>query len=168
MGPKGRDDFSQKVKDALAKRAHYFCSNRSCRRLTLKPSGTAPDRYLYIGKACHITAASEGGPRFDPDLSEEHRSGAENGIYLCPSCGELIDKNQGRDFSVVELRRWKQDHEAWVSQQHSEPHMKQLTVITGEHRATGIGKVTGLEIRTGALLKPGTKVSAHGIGGLSQ
>src|SRR5437867_460131 len=133
MSSKKRDDFSVRVKDALAKRAQFLCSNPNCRRLTLKPSESASDRYIYVGKSCHITAASEGGPRFDSTLSGRQRSSIENGIYLCPTCAELIDKNQGRDSSVEELRQWKRQHEVWISQQHRIPRTGRLTVISGTH-----------------------------------
>ena len=59
-----RDDFPKPVIEALGKRVAYLCSNPSCRQTTLGPhtdDGTA----VNIGVAAHITAASEGGPRFD-------------------------------------------------------------------------------------------------------
>jgi len=70
---------------------------------------------LYIGKAAHITAASENGPRYDSSLSPEQRKSINNGIFLCSNCADMIDKNNGLDFSTDLLKTWKVDHENWVS-----------------------------------------------------
>ncbi len=56
--------------------------------------------------AAHITAASPGGPRFDPSLTVEQRSSAENGIWLCQNHGKLVDSDEER-FSIALLRDWK-------------------------------------------------------------
>jgi hypothetical protein len=111
---KPRDDFSKLVVDALAKRASFICSNPDCRAQTLAPSGAESGKYLYIGKAAHICAAAKGGPRFDPQMSAEERGGIDNGIFLCSSCADLIDKNSGLDFSPGQLHEWKRTHEKWV------------------------------------------------------
>jgi hypothetical protein len=110
----GRDDFDKSVVDALAKRAAYICSNPDCRTLTLAPSTEDDTKFIYIGKAAHITAASSGGPRFDASLSSEERKSIRNGIFLCSNCADMIDKNDGLDYPVDLLRKWKTEHEAWV------------------------------------------------------
>ena len=79
MPQRSRDDFSPKMIEALAKRASYICSNPDCRCLTLCPSTEDDEKYIYIGKAAHITAASEGGPR--------------GFVTACPSC-ECSDGQQ--------------------------------------------------------------------------
>lgn len=111
-----RDEFSKPVVDALAKRAAYICSNPECRAQTLAPSESEPGKYLYIGKAAHICAAAEGGPRFKPEMSPEERGAITNGIFLCSSCADLIDKNNGADFSVKQLCEWKAAHEKWAAE----------------------------------------------------
>ena len=40
-------------------------------------------------------------------------------------------------------------------------------IIDGHHSATGIGNVTGLEIKRSAIIKPGTIVRAEGIGNIT-
>ncbi|MGZ8284525.1 MAG: hypothetical protein ACXW27_11245 [Allosphingosinicella sp.] len=52
-----------------------------------------------------------GGARYDPDQSEEQRHSAENGLWLCERCASLVDKNNGADFSVQELKLWKRASE---------------------------------------------------------
>jgi hypothetical protein len=61
---------------------------------------------VNIGVAAHITAASPGGPRFDPDLTTEQRQSADNGIWLCQNCAKLVDNDTTR-YSVDTLRCWK-------------------------------------------------------------
>lgn len=77
-----RDEFPPSVKEELAKRVGYLCSNPACRQPTSgpqsKPSGT-----VNIGVTAHITAASPDGPRYDASLSSEERKAASNGIWLC-------------------------------------------------------------------------------------
>ena len=63
-----RDDFSTTVKDVLAKRVGYVCSNPNCKKHTIAPS-SKEDKITNIGEAAHITAAASGGPRYDDSLS---------------------------------------------------------------------------------------------------
>lgn len=111
---KERDDFNKKTIENLAKRASYICSNPDCRNQTLSPSENDPEKYINIGKAAHITAAAENGPRYDSSLTPEQRSSIDNGIFLCSNCADMVDKNLGLDFSVELLKKWKEDHEKWI------------------------------------------------------
>jgi hypothetical protein len=104
-----RDDFNAKVKDILAKRVAYRCSNPSCRALTSGP-GADPNRALNIGVAAHITAAAPGGPRFDVRQTKEQRSSITNAIWLCQNCAKLIDSD-ATTYSREVLLRWKWQEE---------------------------------------------------------
>jgi hypothetical protein len=99
-----RDDFRQPVIRIIAQRAGYRCSNPSCLRPTIAPDGG--DNTANIGVAAHITAAAEGGPRYDPDSTSEERTSAENGIWLCQTCSRLIDVDTA-SHQTVQLREWK-------------------------------------------------------------
>jgi hypothetical protein len=109
-----RDDFPKPVADALGKRAAFICSNPDCRALTLAPSEVDESKFLYIGKAAHICGAAEGGPRYNAHMTPEERKSASNGVFLCSNCADMIDKNDGIDFPIERLQRWKEDHEKWV------------------------------------------------------
>lgn len=100
-----RDDFDRKTVDILARRAGSRCSNPNCRKLTSGPQ-TDPEKALNIGVAAHITAAAEGGPRFNKKLESQERKSIDNGIWLCQNCAKLIDNDQQR-YSVDILREWK-------------------------------------------------------------
>jgi hypothetical protein len=110
-----RDEFSKPVVEALGKRAAFICANPTCRTLAIAPSDADDEKWLYIGKAAHICAAAPGGPRYRADMTQEERKSASNGVFLCSNCADMIDKNNGLDFPEDELRRWKVDHDAWVT-----------------------------------------------------
>jgi hypothetical protein len=104
-----RDDFSSKTKDILGKRVGFICSNPVCRKHTIGPNSN-PDKATIIGEAAHITAASVGGPRYDPSLDEIGRQSILNGIWLCSNCSDLIDKDE-KVYTVELLVNWKQQAE---------------------------------------------------------
>jgi hypothetical protein len=104
-----RDDFTEDVKRTIAARVGYRCSSPTCRAPTSGPQAD-PSKSLNVGVASHITAASPGGPRFDPALTPEERRHANNAIWLCQTCGKLVDNDKLR-FTEEELRRWKQQAE---------------------------------------------------------
>lgn len=110
------DRFSGTTAGRAAKRAAYFCSNPVCRRLTIGPDSADESKSISTGKASHIRAASEGGPRYDPNQSSAQRRSISNAIWLCGACADLIDKNQGGSYPVVQLENWKLDHEALIKQ----------------------------------------------------
>ncbi|GHD20578.1 hypothetical protein GCM10007147_13120 [Nocardiopsis kunsanensis] len=69
---------------------------------------------LPTGVVSHIAALSDGGPRFDPSMTNEQRNTVENLMFLCPSCHSMIDKNSGRGFPTDELVEAKGRHESWT------------------------------------------------------
>jgi len=100
-----RDEFSQDVKEILARRVGYRCSNPNCRALTSGPHDN-PGKAVNIGVAAHITAAAPGGPRYNPNLSSEERKSPENGIWLCQNHGKLVD-NDEETYPISLLNDWK-------------------------------------------------------------
>jgi len=105
-----RDDFDKGTLDTLAKRVGVRCSNPACKQLTTGPR-TDSAHIVNIGVGAHITAASPGGPRFDPALSAAERRSADNGIWLCQNHGKLVDNDDAR-YTVEVLRDWKRRAEA--------------------------------------------------------
>jgi hypothetical protein len=105
-----RDEFAIATRRTIAERAGLRCSNPECQALTIGPRRSA-DGSINLGVAAHITAASVGGPRYDPTLTQEQRCSANNGISLCQTCAKLIDTDLER-FSVAVLKSWKRNAEA--------------------------------------------------------
>ena len=79
----------------------------------------------------------------------------------------MIDKNNGEEFPASLLSEWRAKHEKWVRHQLNKSVEDGLTVIDGDHKAEGIGNVTALDIQKGAILRPGTKSIARGVGNIT-
>lgn len=109
-----RDNFSLQIIETLKKRAAFICSNPDCKKMTIGPSTEADDKVLYFGRAAHICAASKNGPRYDGNMTVDERSAITNAVYLCSNCADMVDDNNGLDFSKDVLIKWKSDHENWV------------------------------------------------------
>lgn len=105
-----RDDFSNKIKEVLAKRVNYLCSNPECSRGTLGPS-SASEKFINTGVASHICAAAPGGKRYDINMTPEQRSSIENGIWLCQTCSKIIDSDE-KKYTVEVLKDWKSKAES--------------------------------------------------------
>lgn len=63
----------------------------------------------YIGKIAHIEAASQGGPRFNPEQSNDDRRKENNLMLVCPNCHDEIDLAEST-FSVDVLYEMKRKH----------------------------------------------------------
>ncbi len=100
-----RDNFPKPVIRKLAERVSYLCSCPDCRKPTLGPSSD-PNAAVNLGRAAHITAAAKGGPRHDPTLSTTQRRSIQNGIWLCPTHADLVDKDEAA-YPVTLLQQWK-------------------------------------------------------------
>jgi hypothetical protein len=100
------DDFTFSVKQILAQRTGFRCSNPKCRKPTAGPAVSNPSASVNIGVAAHITSASPGGARYDETLSSTDRRASENGIWCCQNCGKLIDSD-AQGYPVELLYEWK-------------------------------------------------------------
>jgi hypothetical protein len=106
-----RSEFDQATILALAKRSCFHCA--ICGAATAGPSSESPNAVVNVGVAAHITAASPGGPRFDPTLSHGQRRSIENGIWLCQTHAKAVDDDV-REWPVERLRKQKGDHESQI------------------------------------------------------
>ena len=136
-----RDNFTARTTALLGKRVGYKCSIPHCRQTTSGPQ-EEPDGTVNIGVAAHITAASSGGPRYDPDLTAEQRKSAENGIWLCPKCSKLIDSDLFL-YTVKRLRSWKAEAEE----------LARIELETGVEDATTINRLVRIERLAPDLIK---------------
>src|SRR2546425_6021721 len=105
-----RDDIPENVKEKLAARVGFQCSNPDCRASTSGPH-LDPAQSVNVGVAAHISAASAGGPRYNPALSREDRRSIDNAIWLCQICAKMIDSDLVR-FTPAVLHKWKRQAEA--------------------------------------------------------
>lgn len=102
---RNRDDFPNSIKIELAGRVGWICSFPNCGQSTSGPSHDSPEKMIKNGTAAHITAAAPGSPRYDPALTPERRRSIENGIWMCPNHGSLIDKDSA--YSTTKIKEWK-------------------------------------------------------------
>ncbi len=107
-----RDNFDAKTKDIIAQRVGYRCSNPKCRKYTTGPQEDTR-KALNIGVAAHISGASKGGPRYDPQQTSKARRSSENGIWLCQNCAKLIDNDENK-YNVSVLKEWRKFSEEEV------------------------------------------------------
>lgn len=107
-----RDNFSYTVKRDLCDRVQGLCSKPDCRVFTKGPRANST-KAKSIGRASHIHAAAEGGPRHNPHQSPPERASFDNGIWLCANHAAEVDADDSR-FTPDELRRWKRDAEAYA------------------------------------------------------
>lgn len=105
MAKKNRDEFTEKTKLQIAKRAGWLCSDPACRRSTIG-SNSDRDGEINLGTAAHICAAAPEGPRYDPTMTREKRRSPENGIWMCRLHGTAMDAKDSM-FTVELLHNWK-------------------------------------------------------------
>jgi len=103
---KKRDNFTSRTIEKLRARVGNRCSNPECRVPTTGPT-TNPEKINNIGVAAHITAAAQGGPRYDKSLNTNQRKFITNAIWLCSNCSRDIDNNP-KKYSVEKLNEWKE------------------------------------------------------------
>ena len=80
------------------------CAFPNCESPLVEESGTV------TGEIAHIKAASENGPRFDPNQSDEDRHSFKNLMLLCGRHHTIIDSEVER-YSVACLSEMKNLHE---------------------------------------------------------
>jgi len=104
-----RHNFTLETTRKLCDRVGSECSNPACRASTKGPHSDG-EKAISVGMACHIHAAAPGGPRYDPAQTEEERRSIHNGIWLCRTCGTLVDTDEDR-FPAPLLRAWRAEAE---------------------------------------------------------
>ncbi len=98
-------------------RAGNRCS--ICRdELAAEKTNSDPD--VVVGVHAHIVADSVKGPRGNSDLPMSKRHLYDNLILLCMKHSKIIDEQLSR-YTIEELHRIKEEHEAWVSKRLSSP-----------------------------------------------
>jgi hypothetical protein len=82
------------------------CQNPNClESLFVDTAG----KFVNISQVAHIVAASDGGPRSEPRLSEEAKGSWENLILFCANCHIVIDKAE-ENYPLKVLLDWKRTH----------------------------------------------------------
>ena len=132
MSKTNRDDFNERIKRTLAKRAGWLCSDPLCRRPTVG-SNSEGSGEIVVGVAAHICAAAPGGPRYDPTMTPEQRRSVDNGIWLCQLHAKTVDSDE-RKFTVELLHKWKgqAQRDSWLRVQYNDTRDGGIAPSVGE------------------------------------
>lgn len=83
-----------------------YCQNPGCaNELFVDAAGES----FHIAELAHVFAASDGGPRSNPELSKEERGAFENLVVLCANCHTMVDK-ASESFPDSMILGWKREH----------------------------------------------------------
>jgi len=82
------------------------CAGPACPQLLYRVSGETGERVLS-SRVAHIRARREGGPRWDPLMTEEENRSAENLLLLCEAHASEIDATS-EHYPPELLQEWKQ------------------------------------------------------------
>ena len=80
------------------------CAFPGCNHLIMNECG------FFIAQLCHIEAAMPGGPRFNPDQTNEERRGYDNLLLLCHAHHKVTDNED--EYPTGRLKEIKTKHEA--------------------------------------------------------
>lgn len=109
---KYRKQISDRDLKILWGRAANRCS--ICKKVLVhEKTGNDPD--VVVGTHSHIVADSPEGPRGESDLPLEKRHLYDNLILVCMDHGKIIDE-QLEKYTIEELHKLKNAHEAWISE----------------------------------------------------
>ncbi|AAZ38126.1 conserved hypothetical protein (plasmid) [Pseudomonas savastanoi pv. phaseolicola 1448A] len=92
-----RREFSPATRRILAGAAGHICSFTNCPRTTIGPTvkGNGDSDAKGVAVAAHVYAAAPKGPRPAPEsMSEKEIESPDNGVWMCPSHADTVDKLQ--------------------------------------------------------------------------
>lgn len=115
MSMNRKGNFTKATIRILRDRVASLCSNPNCRKFTVSAHEEA-DKITIIGEGAHICAVSQGGARFDSNLTLNEIKSYDNGIWLCTNCHTMIDR-EPKTYTVKILNNWKQQAEAYSRNQ---------------------------------------------------
>lgn len=91
-----RDRVPPAQERVVIARSGDHCAYPECGLTLTIEAQAAGDRPKATGKVAHIAAASPGGPRYDPTMTEVQRGSADNLIYLCGPHHDAVDSQLDR------------------------------------------------------------------------
>ncbi len=105
--------FPRHIAAKLAYNSAYICNYPRCNTLTVGPTVSTEQLFKKIGEAAHMEGEKQTSARHNP-ANQAMVQDISNGIWLCANCHKMIDKNNGDDFPLTELKKWKAEHEALI------------------------------------------------------
>ena len=105
------------------------CAFHECLTPIVHTSGT------ITGKICHIKARNPGGPRFDPNQTDEERHAFENLILLCADHHTIAD-DQPNVYTVELLQDIKKMHEETGNREITQEDIRLASILLDSYRRT--------------------------------
>lgn len=162
-----KNEFNKGVKESVAKAAAYCCS--MCRRSTLRPIQGSLTETHYIGTIAHISAKSEGGPRYRSELKAEERISADNALFVCWNCHHIIDdKSSEHLYTEAWLKSLRSQHHDMAREVFDQVVPQDVTILGGALETEGDGDIAGVRIHNAsAIFKHGFSSKVKGSGRLT-
>lgn len=111
-------------------------------------------RPVLLGEVAHNVAASDTGPRNNPNMSTKARNSAENLLLLCGLHHPDSDKRVQLDLLTVDqLHALKADHERKVRQATASVGRKRTVLLRMQGHVRGASVDLGVEAATEAVLR---------------
>ena len=107
--------FTGPIRDLLAKRASWYCSNPACGILTVGPTADETTA-SNLGEAAHIYGARPGSARYRDEMTDPARADVSNGIWLCCTCHKHADDDPLAHPAEL-LFEWRRQHELAMGMQ---------------------------------------------------
>ncbi len=105
-------DKARQYKRTTIRRLDTFSANQ-CAEPSCNKTLVAEDGISIVSKICHIEAASEKGPRYNSNMTDDDRRSFDNLILLCDEHHTIIDNKENElKYPVSLLKEWKNKHES--------------------------------------------------------
>lgn len=153
----------------------FRCAEPSCTRPLYRVSDETGE-WILNSRVAHIKARSEGGPRWDPAMSEEENRDAANLLALCEMHAFEIDATPER-YPVELLQSWKRAQieecrelgkswplskgEARDVASHSFDHHKAAVAYISAASVVAVARNVGTLVETGRLSRQGPLAAAR-------
>ncbi len=104
--PRGAASPDSHTQKRLFAASAGYCQNPSCEReLFVDTDGKS----IHIAEMAHVFAASDSGPRANPDLTDAERGSFDNIVTLCALCHTIVDKAP-KSYPDEMMLKWKREH----------------------------------------------------------
>lgn len=131
----------------------FRCAKPDCRRPLYRMNDETGETVLN-SRVAHIHARSEGGPRWDPDMSEADNRRSDNLLLLCLEHASEVDETP-EHFPAETLRQWKAAQLAEYAEIHTswpltDAQAAEVSAVSFDAHAVGIATVAASAVADAA------------------
>lgn len=107
--------YTQRTIKILSIRSGGICAHPDCQQQLIVNATNKNDPDTLVGEIAHIFSYSNGGPRPNPDKTQQQLNEYDNLIFLCRNHHRIVD-TQEHTYTVDMLLKWKREHEQLMAQ----------------------------------------------------